>query len=118
MHELALAEAIAGTVRRVAEGRPVERVDVRIGHFRQVVPDSLTFAWEATTAGTDLRHCTLAVDYVPAVAACRTCAAETTLDWPVLVCASCGGTDVALRSGDELEILTLDVGQDMGQEVG
>ena len=38
MHELALAQAIADTVSRRAEGRGVELVAVRIGHLRQVVP--------------------------------------------------------------------------------
>ena len=51
MHELALCQAIVDTVERHAGGRRVEQVDVRIGHFRQVVPDSLQFSWELLDGG-------------------------------------------------------------------
>ena len=78
MHELALCQAIVDTVGRHADGRRVERVDVRIGHFRQVVPDSLQFSWELLTEGTDLAGCRLVVDHVPAVVECRACGAATT----------------------------------------
>ena len=54
MHELAVCEAIAETVRDRAKGRVPESVRVRIGYLRQVVPDSLVFSWEMVTAGTDL----------------------------------------------------------------
>ena len=43
MHELSLCMAIARTATDHANGRPVDRVFVRIGHFRQVVPDTLQF---------------------------------------------------------------------------
>ena len=59
VHELALCQAIVDTVTRHADGHRVERVDVRIGHFRQVVPDSLQFSWELLTDGTELAGCTL-----------------------------------------------------------
>ncbi len=110
MHELALCGAIADTVNRHAEGQRVQRVEVRIGHFRQVVPDSLLFSWEMLTAGTALEACELVVEHVPAVVRCRACAVETTLDWPVLACAACDGLDVELLTGKEFEIASFDVG--------
>ncbi|MBA2282152.1 MAG: hydrogenase maturation nickel metallochaperone HypA [Actinomycetota bacterium] len=110
MHELSLCQAIVETVEARAGGRPLERVDVRIGHLRQVVPDSLLFSWEMLTAGTALEACELVVEHVPAVVRCRACAVETTLDWPVLACAACDGLDVELLTGKEFEIASFDVG--------
>jgi hydrogenase nickel incorporation protein HypA/HybF len=107
MHELALCEAIVDTVNRHADGQRVERVEVRIGHFRQVVPDSLLFSWELLTAGTDLADCELAIDHVPAVIDCRGCGQQTTLDAPILLCRSCGSGDVTLVSGEEFLIASL-----------
>lgn len=109
MHELALCGAIAQKVAAHAEGRPVTRVEVRIGHLRQVVPDALTFSWELSVAGTDLDGCDLAVEHVPATVRCGACGAVTTLDTPVMACRSCGGVDVSVVTGDELSVVSLDV---------
>ena len=49
MHELSLSTAIVDTVLRHAAGRRVRVVSLRVGALRQVVPDSLTFAWEVLT---------------------------------------------------------------------
>ena len=109
MHELSLAQAILEHVEAHAGGRPVRRVDVRIGYLRQVVPDSLAFAWEMLTEGTARAGCKLVIEHVPAVVQCRVCGAETTLDWPVLACAACESHDVELRSGEDLHVASLDV---------
>jgi hydrogenase nickel incorporation protein HypA/HybF len=108
MHELAICQAIADTVQRRADGRRVEQVDVRVGHFRQVVPDSLQFSWELLTAGTDLDGCRLAVEEVPAVIECGSCGGRTTLQAPILVCSVCESTEVALVSGEELLVVSID----------
>jgi len=109
MHEIAVCEAIAGTVRERARDRSPASVRVRIGHLRQVVPDSLLFSWEMVTAGTDLEGCALVVDYVPAVVVCADCGARTTLEIPVLGCGSCNGSDVELVSGNEFDLASFDV---------
>ncbi len=114
MHELSLCAAILETVDARAAGRPVGRVAVRIGYLRQVVPDSLRFSWEMLTQGTDLAGSELAIDHVPAVVRCRACGAETTLAWPVLACASCEGHDVELLSGEEFQLASIDVAEEVG----
>lgn len=111
MHELALGQAIVESIGRRADGREARQVTVRIGHLRQVVPDSLQFAWEMLTDGTELAGCHLEIDHVPAAVSCRSCGAETTLDLPILQCASCEGFDVALVSGEEFLIAAMDVAE-------
>jgi len=109
MHELSLCQAILDQVDQRAGDREVRRAEVRIGYLRQVVPDSLTFAWEMLTDGSHREGCELVVEHIPARVRCRSCAVETTLDWPVLACAACEGIDVDLLSGNELELAWLDV---------
>jgi len=113
MHELSLCQAILEHVESRAGGRPVRRVDVRIGHLRQVVPDSLQFSWEMLTESTELAGCELVIEHVAAVVRCRECATETTLGWPVLACAACEGHDVELLRGEELQIASLDVAEEV-----
>jgi hydrogenase nickel incorporation protein HypA/HybF len=108
MHELALCEAILATVVRRSDGKQVDRVQVRIGYFRQVVPDSLQFSWELLTEGTELEGCVLDVDHVPAVVECRSCGAGTALDAPILLCGTCLSSDVELVSGEEFLIASVD----------
>ncbi|MCU1457025.1 MAG: hydrogenase expression/synthesis HypA [Actinomycetia bacterium] len=109
MHELALSQAIAASVERHADGRHVTRVRVRIGHLRQVVPESLRFSWTLLTEGSALDGTELLVEHVPAVVACNDCAEMSTLDLPILVCHACHGHDVTLVSGDEFLIDSIDV---------
>jgi hydrogenase nickel incorporation protein HypA/HybF len=111
VHELSLAQAIADTTARYADGRRVAAVEVRIGHFRQVVPDSLQFAWQLLTDDTVLGGAVLTIHHVPAVVGCAECGARSQLELPVLVCSSCGGTQVSLESGDEFTIETIDVAE-------
>ncbi len=114
MHEISLCTALARTVSRHAAGNEVRQVNVRIGHFRQVVPETLTFCWSSTIEGTDLAGAELVVDYVPAVVRCRHCGAETTLEDPFLLCGACDSVDVELLQGDELSIQSIDVTQRVG----
>ena len=79
MHELSIADAVVTIAGRHAAGRRVTRVDVKVGHLRQVVPDSLTFAFELLTAGTEMEGAELVIVQVPAAVRCNACGAETVL---------------------------------------
>lgn len=114
MHELSICRAIAATATDHAGGRPIRRVRLRIGHFRQVVPETLAHCWSLHTRDTDLEGCALEVDYVPAVARCRACGADTTLDQPIVRCGSCGSSDAELVSGEEFLVESIDVGEEVG----
>ena len=111
MHELSLCEAIAHKVRAHAAGRPVRAVMVRIGYFRQVVPDAMLFSWDVLTSGTELEGCALELEHVPAVVMCRDCGTETTLETPALVCHACEGHNVDLTTGDEFLVVALEIAE-------
>jgi hydrogenase nickel incorporation protein HypA/HybF len=110
MHELAICQAIIDHVETRAEGRAVQRVEVRIGHFRQVVPDSLQFSWTVLTEGTDLSDCHLLINDVPAVVRC-VCGAESVLDVPIPACMTCGGVNVEFLSGNEFDVAWIEVAE-------
>jgi len=117
MHELALAGAIVEIARRHAAGRPVVRVEVKVGHLRQVVPDALAFAFELTAQGTELDGAELALEEVPAAGVCRSCGAECELPGFPLMCGSCGGLDLELVRGEELLVDALEL-EDMALNGG
>jgi len=109
MHELAIAQSMFEIARRHAGGRHVTRVDVRVGHLRQVVPTSLTFAFELVAQGTELEGAQLAIEHVPAAGVCRDCGSAIELpDFP-LICTACGGLDLDVTAGEELEVEALEI---------
>ncbi len=111
MHELSIAESIAAKVRERAAGRPVAAVAIRVGHLRQVVPDALEFCWTMVTDASGLQGCQLEIEQVPATVHCQDCDNTTTLDVPILLCGSCGGSDVTLLTGQEFMVVSLELSE-------
>jgi hydrogenase nickel incorporation protein HypA/HybF len=109
MHELSIAQAIVDVARRHAAGRRVVRVEVKVGHLRQVVPDSLHFAFALVAQDTALDGAELAIAQIPAAGRCRDCGAESVLDGFPLCCARCGGLDMEVLAGEELLVDALEL---------
>jgi hydrogenase nickel incorporation protein HypA/HybF len=109
MHELAIAEAVVGIAERHARGRRVTRVEVAVGHLRQVVPSALEFAFELVAQGTPLEGAELVLEEVPAAGRCRPCGRESRLGGFPLLCPVCGSADVEVVAGEELLVESLDV---------
>jgi hydrogenase nickel incorporation protein HypA/HybF len=109
MHELSIADAVLGTVLRHAGERRVTRVELRVGHLRQVVPSALEFAFELVTQGTAVEGAKLELVQVPVAVRCQNCGAESEQGGFPLSCAACGGLAVDVVRGEELLVEALDV---------
>ena len=109
MHELSIAASIVELAERHARGRRVRRVELKVGRLRQVVPDSLAFAFELLTRDTPLAGARLEIEQVPASARCESCEAETVLVRFPWRCSRCGGDELELRSGEELLVESLEL---------
>ncbi len=109
MHELSIAQAIVDVAIRHAAGRRVVKVEVKVGHLRQVAPDSLRFAFGLVAQGTALDGAELAIARIPAAGRCRDCGAESVMDDFPLRCARCGALDVEVLAGEELVVDALEL---------
>jgi hydrogenase nickel incorporation protein HypA/HybF len=109
MHELSIADAVVRIVCDHAGGRPVTRVELKVGHLRQVVPSSLAFAFALVAEGTVAEGAELAIEEVPPAGRCRTCGEEGALDGFPFACARCGSFDLELLRGEELLVDCLEL---------
>jgi hydrogenase nickel incorporation protein HypA/HybF len=109
MHEMAIAGSVLDGVLRHAEGRRVTRVQLKVGHLRQVVPSSLRFSWELITKDTAADGATLGIERIAATGRCRTCGAETPQAGFPFRCGECGGLELEVVRGNELLIDWLEV---------
>jgi hydrogenase nickel incorporation protein HypA/HybF len=113
LHEYSLARGIVQAAVRHADGRIVTAVGLRIGPLRQVVPDTLEFAFELTACGTLCEGARLEQQLVPLRLRCPSCELEWTTQQPDFRCQTCG-FPAAVLSGDELliEWITVDDSDD------
>jgi hydrogenase nickel incorporation protein HypA/HybF len=109
MHELAIAESVVAIASRHAAGRRVYRVEVKVGHLRQVVPSALEFAFELVAQGSALEGAVLDIDEVPAAGLCRDCGAESPIEGFPFRCSACGALDLEVVRGEELYVDSLEL---------
>jgi len=117
MHELSLCRSIYSIVDRARVGRPVESVQVRVGHLRQVVPETLSWCWGVVVEDTPIAGSRLDVEHVPIELHCQECGCRTTaLERLILVCAGCGSGSVTVLRGEEMLVTSVQLGgEDDGQ---
>jgi len=109
VHELSIGSAIVDTAVRHAGGRRVTGVKLRVGHLRQVVPDSLAFYWDIVTRDGLCEGYALEQELIAARLECTACARGWEIELPVFRCPTCGGADVEIAAGDELEVESIEV---------
>lgn len=109
MHELAIAESVIAIACENAGDRRVAKVELTVGHLRQVVPSALEFSFEIAAQGTAAEGAELELTLVPARGACRGCGAETELGGFPFACGGCGRLDLEIVAGEELVVEALEV---------
>ena len=108
MHELAIAESVVETVTQRLPDAKVTCVRLEVGALSGVVPDSIRFCFDLATEGTGLAGARLEITEPPARCRCRACGAQFQPESPVVLC-PCGSPDVAVLSGEQLKIVSVQV---------
>lgn len=116
MHEFAIAEAVVQTALRHAGGRRVVVVSIRLGALRQVVPDTLSFAFELAAHGTACEGARLDHELIHCRLRCPSCGVVWTATEPAFRCRTCA-TPAVVLSGNELEVESIEVEEDASPPV-
>lgn len=112
MHEIGLMQQALGAVfARLDEldAQKVLAIRMRIGPLSGVVPEALEFAFSSLTPGTPAEGARLEIEHEPVCCWCRDCENEFEMkDWNY-TCSSCGGTNIEIRRGTEMEVASMEV---------
>ena len=112
MHEISVAQSILEVASASLKEHSVRRVvavSLQIGPISGVDPDALRFAMEVVAQGTPLEGAELRIETPPVRFRCTDCSHEFDAGDVQFACPSCGGSRIKLISGDELEIVNLEV---------
>lgn len=107
MHEVSLMRNLLEVVEETARREGATRVDaihLRIGELAGVSVDSLAFAFEILSKGTPAEGGRLECETVPLSARCRSCGAGFRPEDLVFRCPSCGGAEIEVTAGREMEV--------------
>jgi len=114
MHETALALSILDIVVekcREAGGLSVDSVRVRVGKAAGVMPEALSFAFDAAKATTVADKATLVIEQIPVGGLCNSCKKEFSIDNVqfVFACPLCGSDSIEVLTGREMEIIDMEI---------
>ena len=115
MHELGIIQSIFNTLEALAEEHrltSITRVTLQIGQLQQIVPDMLSFAFEAVAKGTKAEGAALEIDIIPILMQCRTCRTEFTIAEHTYICPHCSGTSLDTLHGTEIVLESIEGDQD------
>ncbi|HEV8713765.1 MAG TPA: hydrogenase maturation nickel metallochaperone HypA [Candidatus Binatia bacterium] len=102
MHEWGFCEGILEAVQRRAAGRRAKRVKLRVGVLHRLDQAALQQAFSLAASGSEAEDAIVDLVFIPARWRCRVCEGESEAVDIIVVCPSCGGTEVEVSGGDEL----------------
>lgn len=115
MHELGIIQNVFRIIEEVAAEHhliKVHHVKLKLGKLQQIVPEILTFAFEAAAKGTNIEGATLQVEEVPITMVCNGCEREFVVENQMYICPECSGTHLTMQTGMEIILESLEGEQD------
>ncbi len=111
MHELGIAGEILNVVLSEStkhEAKKVTVVTVRVGVLRGIVPENLQFLFENLARGTFAEGAALVIEEEPVGIECGICGTSEAgaMAWD---CPTCKGSDIFVKGGDSLRIVSIDL---------
>jgi len=113
MHELSIAQNLLdiACAQCLKNGfKEIESINIKIGKASGILPDALSFAFDAIKTDTIAGKASLNIVEIPVTGSCRDCNSSFTVEEEyVLCCPVCKGFSFAITAGRELDIIDMEV---------
>ncbi|PKL51997.1 MAG: hydrogenase maturation nickel metallochaperone HypA [Nitrospira bacterium HGW-Nitrospira-1] len=114
MHELSLAQNLLDIVSAqcLKNGfKEIESINIRIGRASGIMPDALSFAFNAIKTDSAVANkAFLYIEEIPVTGNCKDCNNEFIVEEEyILCCPSCNGSSFVITAGRELDIVDMEV---------
>lgn len=111
MHEMAIVQSVLDIALSAAEkagaGR-VTQINIKMGEYSDVVPAVLRDYFAVAARGTLAQGARIALTRIPVTMRCRSCGWQGPVDKLHICCGGCGGGDLALLTGREFYVESLE----------
>lgn len=112
MHELGIAASILDCVQDEAVRRPgshISKVGIQVGELSGVDADALQFGFECLVKDSDFEPLSLDIEFIPRVQRCPQCGGEFRMTEYDPQCPTCGEFATQCISGEQLDIVYMEV---------
>ncbi len=113
MHELSIMSNLLSIAEGTANGAKICSLKVRIGPLSGVVVEALRFAFEALAPGSPAEGARFDIEETQLEFHCPECGAVYNTPVGAYECPACGCTRGELRGGNELELISIEVPDDV-----
>jgi hydrogenase nickel incorporation protein HypA/HybF len=115
MHEMGIAlqivEVAQSSIPPEMKDSRVEKINLKIGKLAAVVSENLNLCMEVAAKDTPLEGAEIHIDEIPVIARCRTCSHQWEVDEAVYMCPECKSIELDIISGNELNVVSIDIGE-------
>lgn len=111
MHELSLAQSVVEILQEEGERHGLERIErirLRVGALRAVVPELLQTSMGFAAVGTLAEGAEVIIEEVPGRARCPACALEYPITELLFICPGCGQLGGEVLGGEELSVVEIE----------
>lgn len=119
MHELSIAQEILEIVNQYVPD-PVENkvsiVKVKIGKLSNILPDTLTFCFDALISETPLNGAKLMINHIPLTIKCKRCNKNSEIEKLAFACIHCGSNNINVIAGNELQVEEIEINDEIAEE--
>jgi len=120
MHELYIAQCIlksvANSLPKDVASESVSEVRVEVGKLDAVVPDTLTFLFDAIKSEHGMSGARLVLEEIPVLCRCQSCGREFEIEIPLFLCPDCGSGNIQVLRGRGITLTAIHVNDESDED--
>ena len=111
MHEFNIIQNIFPALEKIANEnhlKSIEKVTLQVGKLRQIVPETLQFAFKTLAINTLAHSAELIIEEIPISFSCTSCQKTFIVEDHIYICPFCESLELKIVSGKEIILASVD----------